>query len=119
MKSSLDLLRVPVSLPLAEGEEEIKTYTASYDSGNSVFSSWKLGNLHLTTERLLFVQVRKILFQINLKDIQKMEIVKRRWILGKKVKQLYIRWESSRVRNVYIAVKNPQIWEEIIESLKR
>lgn len=117
MKSSLDLLRKPTALPLIEGEEVLISYTASYDAGSSVSSSWRLGNLYLTTKRLLFVQVMKVLFQIPIREIQKMELVKRRWILGKKVEQLFICWGISRTRRVFIAVRNPQSWKETVESL--
>lgn len=117
MKSSLNLLRKIPTLLLVEGEEVLISYTASYDAGGSVFSSWRLGNLYLTTKRLLFVQVKKVLFQIPLREIQKMEIIKRGWILSKKVEQLCICWSNSPGRRVFIAVRNPQRWKESVESL--
>ena len=36
MRSYLDTIRKPVSLPLLPGEEVIKYYTASYDIGSSL-----------------------------------------------------------------------------------
>lgn len=112
------MLRKAPDLALQEGEEILNSYTASHDVGGSVFSSWRVGNLYLTKKRLLFVQVRKVLFQIPLERIQKMEIVKRRWILGKRVEQLCIWWDSDRIKRVFIAVKNPQKWKETVETLK-
>jgi len=114
MRSYLDTIRKPVNLPLLEGEEVIKYYTASYDIGSSLASSWRLGNLYLTNKRLLFVQVRKILFEVLLSQIKSINIVKRGWILGKKVKQLNIVCEGRRVP--YIAIKDPENWKWAIEE---
>lgn len=114
MRSYLDTIRKPVSLPLLLGEEVIRYYTASYDTGSSLASSWRLGNLYLTNKRLLFVQGRKILFQVLLSQIKTINIVKRGWILGKKVKQLNIVSEGRRVP--YIAIKDPENWKKTIEE---
>jgi len=114
MRSYLDTIRKPVSLPLLQGEEVIKYYTASYDIGSLLASSWRLGNLYLTNKRLLFVQGRKILFKVLLSQIKTINIVKRGWILGKKVKQLNIVSEGRRVP--YIAIKDPENWKKAIEE---
>ncbi|MCJ7789432.1 MAG: hypothetical protein MUP69_04485 [Candidatus Atribacteria bacterium] len=114
MRRDLDTIRKPVSLPLLPGEEVIKYYTASNDIGSSIASSWRLGNLYLTNKRLLFVQGRKILFQVLLSQIKTINIVKRGWILGKKVKQLNIVSEGRRVP--YIAIKDPENWKKAIEE---
>jgi HSP20 family molecular chaperone IbpA len=114
MRSDLDTRRKPMSLPLLPGEEVIKYYTASYDIGSSLASSWRLGNLYLTNKRLLFVQGRKILFQVILSQIKTIHIVKRGWILGKQVKQLNIISEGRRVP--YIAIKDPENWKKAIEE---
>jgi len=114
MIRGLDTIRKPVSLPLRPDEEVTKYYTASYDTGSSLASSWKLGNLYLTNQRLFFVQGRKILFQVPLNQIKIINIVKREWILGKKVKQLNIVSEGRRVP--YIAIKDPENWKKAIEE---
>ena len=114
MKSYLDTIRKPVSLPLLAGEEVTKFYTASYDTGSSLASSWRLGNLYLTNKRILFVQGRKILFKVLLSQIKTINIVKRGWILGKKVKQLNIASEGRRIP--YIAIKDPENWKKVIEE---
>jgi HSP20 family molecular chaperone IbpA len=115
MRRDLDTIRKPVSLPLLPGEEVIKYYTASYDIGSSLASSWRLGNLYLTNKRLLFVQGRKILFKVLLSQIKTINIVKRGWILGKKVKQLNIVVSEGR-RVPYIAIKDPENWKKAIEE---
>jgi len=114
MRSYLDTIRKPVNLPLLKDEEVLKYFTASYDVGSSLASSWRLGNLYLTNKRLLFVQVRKILFEVLLSQIKTINIVKRGWILGKKVKQLNIVSEGRRVP--YIAIKDPENWKRAIEE---
>jgi len=114
MRRDLDTIRKPVSLPLLPGEEVIKYYTASYDTGSSLASSWRLGNLYLTNKRLLFVQGRKILFMVLLSQIKTINIVKRGWILGKQVKQLNIISAGRRVP--YLAIKDPENWKKVIEE---
>lgn len=114
MRSSLDTLRKPVSIPLLQDERVVKYYTASYDVGSSLASSWRLGNLYLTNKRLLFIQGRKISFGILLNQIKTINIVKRRWILGKKVNQLNIVSPGKRVP--YIAIKDPDGWKKAIEE---
>ena len=117
MRRDLDTIRKPVNFPLLQNEEVLKYYTASYDVGSSLASSWRLGNLYLTNERLLFVQGRKILFGVLLNQIKTINIVKRKWILGKKVKQLNIVSQDKKVP--YIAVKNPEEWKKVIEERAR
>ena len=114
MRRDLDTIRKPMSLPLLFDEEVIKYYTASYDTGSSLASSWRLGNLYLTNQRLLFVQGRKILFQVILSQIKTINVVKRGWILGKQVKQLNIISAGRRVP--YIAIKDPENWKKAIEE---
>jgi len=114
MRSYLDTIKKPVNLPLLQDEEVLKYFTASYDIGSSLASSWRLGNLYLTNKRLLFVQGRKILFNVLLSQIKTINIVKRRWILGKKIKQLNIVSEGRRVP--YIAIKDPEDWKKAIEE---
>jgi len=112
MKYSLDTLRKAMPLSLLQDEEVLKYFTASYDVRSSLTSSWRLGNLYLTNRRLLFVQGRKILFGTPLNDIRDINIVKRKWILGKKVKQLHIVSQSRKIP--YIAIKNPEEWKKAI-----
>ena len=114
MKNYLDTIRKPVDLPLIPGEEVIMYYTASYDIGSSIASSWRLGNLYLTNIRLLFVQGRKILFKVLHSQIKTVNIVTRGWVLGKKVKQLNIITEGRKVP--FIAIKDPENWIKAIEE---
>ncbi len=104
------------SLSLA-GEEIILSCTASYDVGVA-FSCWRPGVLYLTNKKLFFVQVKKVLFQIFLNDIQKIEIEKRSWLLGKKINQLHICWQTDRARYIFIVVRDSRDWKRAIEIIK-
>lgn len=118
MKSSLDILREASMFSLDENEEIVNTYTASYDAGSAGFSFWRLGNLYLTRERLLFIQANKVIFMILLSEILRLDLIKRRWILGKRVMQLHIRWNHNvKIRHVFLAIKDPDVWKGQIETL--
>jgi len=117
-KYTLDLLERPTPFPLMRGERVIFYYTASYDTG-ALFSVWRPGILYLTNKSLLFVQVKKVKFEVPLREIQGMEIVKRKWIFGKSVPQLNLFWPNNLKKGIYIAVRNPQYWKESIEALKK
>lgn len=69
--------------------------------------SWRPGHLHLTTRRLIFAQGDKIAFQCYLEDLGKVDIVKRKCILGKMVKQLQI---VSNGRVNHIAIRKAENW---------
>ncbi|MFH1306419.1 MAG: hypothetical protein ABIH83_02040 [Candidatus Micrarchaeota archaeon] len=69
--------------------------------------SWKPGYLHLTTRRLIFAQGEKVTFQRYLEDLEKVDIVKRKCILSKMVKQLQI---VSGGRVNYIAIRKVDNW---------
>ncbi|MEW6456334.1 MAG: GRAM domain-containing protein [Acidobacteriota bacterium] len=116
IRSSLDKLRKLPEFPLEENEKIIEHYTASYDMGNSQFSSWRLGNLYLTNKRVFFAQGRKIIFNIPMSQIKDINIVERRWILGKKIEQLRISWGDTKTKFVYIGIKNPAYWKDLIEA---
>ena len=100
------------SLLLLPGEEVVLRGQGSYDAG-SLNSSWKLGNLYLTNKRLLFAQARRAIFGVALEEIKEVKIEPRRWLLGRKVKQLCLLTRGGRV---FIAMKDAQLWEELIKD---
>ena len=69
-----------------------------------------------TDKRLIFAQGTRIIFQGNLKNLVLCEIVKRKCILGKRVKQLRFVFEN---RNVYIATRNVEEWVDIIGQVAK
>jgi hypothetical protein len=118
MKSSLDILREASRFSLNVNEEIVNTYTASYDAGSAGSSFWRLGNLYLTRERLLFIQANKVIFMIPLSEIIQLDLIKRRWIFGKRVMQLYIQWNNHKqIRHIFLAIKDEDIWKGQIETL--
>ncbi|TCO77368.1 hypothetical protein [Marinisporobacter balticus] len=79
--------------------------------------SRQLGYLFLTNKRLLFMQVTKKIFETDLDGIIDLSIVKRIFLLGVRVKQLCITLNYRRGQGrVYIAVKNPGKWSEMIKE---
>lgn len=69
--------------------------------------SWKPGYFYLTTRRIIFAQGEKIVFQRYLEYLEGVDIVKRRCILSKMVKQLRI---SSNSRVNFIAIRRVENW---------
>lgn len=116
LRSSLDKRRKLPNFLLEENEKIIAHYTASYDVGTSNFSCWRLCNLYLTNRRVFFAQGRKLIFNIPLYLIKEITIVERKWILGKKIKQLHISWGNIKTKFVYIGIKNPHYWKGLIEA---
>ncbi|RDU24983.1 hypothetical protein [Anaerosacchariphilus polymeriproducens] len=79
-------------------------------------SIWRIGQLHLTKNRLYFIQMKKNLFVINLEKIIKISIIKRGWILGCKIKQLCIFYQSDKgEEHVFIALAAPEKWDFILK----
>jgi len=78
--------------------------------------SWKLGSIHLTDKRLFFLQGTGKPFQVDLDKIQGLEVVKRGWLLGVKIRLLCVSFRSGRIeRTAYFGVKKPEKWMEEIK----
>ena len=92
----------------AEHEEIVISMSGSFDEGVSLHSHWKFCNVVLTPQRLVCYQVHRILASIPIKNILSLEIEKREWILGKKVKQLCIRSLGNKL--IYLGVCDPEKW---------
>ena len=76
--------------------------------------SWKPGHLYLTTKSLIFSQGSRVFFHGDLKNLVLVEIIKRKCILGKMVKQLKFMFKN---RNVYIAIRNINEWNDAIAQV--
>lgn len=75
------------------------------------------GNLYLTSQRVVFVQVTKEIFEIGLDKIIEISIVKEKWIFGCRIKQLCIFYRyGKRQREEYIGIANPEIWRDKIKE---
>jgi len=74
-------------------------------------STWQLGHLFLTSRRLIFIQATKTILEYRLDKIIGMNIMKRSWLMGVKVKQLYIEFNCGGGREyAYIALAKPGEW---------
>lgn len=82
-------------------------------------ASWKQGRFFLTNRRLFFSHVSQKIFEVSLDEIAAMSIVKRRWLLGVRVKQLCIAYSANLdTEQVCITLAEPQKWVKVIrESL--
>lgn len=89
-------------------EELIKSFSASYDVGNAMISSWRLCNIYLTTKRLVLAQAKKIMKSFRFDEIKSGTIVERPWIARKKIPQIRINMKSGKV--YYVAVNNATGW---------
>lgn len=119
-KSSLDMLRKLEAPSTYEGEDVLLFDSASCDVGKTMVSSWRLGQLYLTTNHLIFVHGPKKTFNLNLDNIKCVSIIERPWVMGKMIEQLCVVPKVGKIgqRVFYIGVKNPKTWKEAIEGQK-
>lgn len=120
IKSGLDILR-ELSLPSEiDGEKVLMHSQAAYDAGSISRSSWKMGFLYLTANKIIFTQSENRLFEVPLDLLNEIQIVKRNWVPGKKVSQLcLIKGLEGRKDILYLSVKNPEEWIIFIETAKK
>lgn len=119
IRSGLDIVR-ELNLPSEiEGEKVLAHSQAAYDAGSISRSSWKMGFLYLTADRLIFTQGGNRLFEIPLDSLNEFQIVSRNWVPGKLVQQLrLIRELDGKKRVFYLSVKEPGEWIRAIETAK-
>lgn len=80
-------------------------------------SAWQLGHLFLTDRRLIFIQANKTILEYRLDKIIGMSIRQRSWMMGIKVKQLYIEFNCGSGREqAYIALAKPGEWVAAIKE---
>ena len=79
--------------------------------------TWQLGHLFLTDRRLIFIQAKKTILEYRLDKIIGMNIMRRRWMMGIKVKQLHIEFNCGSGREqAYIALAKPGEWIAAIKE---
>jgi len=79
---------------------------------------WKMGNLHLSNERLLFEHQGRILFATFLEDVADVRLEMRKWLL-QHTRQLCISYRArpdDSVRVAYIAVRSPVGWQKAVKD---
>lgn len=110
IKSYFDVVKKEPVRPdfIAPDEELVDMFSASLDVGTRALSSWRLCNIYLTNRRLILAQARKIIKDFRFDRIQRVTVVERPWIAGKKIPQLEIVMKSGKP--YYVAVKDAASW---------
>jgi len=110
IKSYFDVVKKEPVRPdfIGPDEEFVEMSSASLDVGTRALSSWRLCNIYLTNGRLILAQARKIIKDFRFDRIQRVTVVERPWIAGKKVPQLEIVMKSGKP--YYVAVKDATSW---------
>ncbi len=118
-KSGLDTLKVRREPRLVNNEPVLLWQQGSYDCGSSLSSSWKLGFICLTKNNIYFLQGKRCVLEIDSQQIREITILKRSWVLGKVIDQLFIRIVDAiqRTKKYYFGVDKPERWKEAIEGV--
>ncbi len=80
-------------------------------------STWQLGHLFLTDKRLIFIQANKTVMEFRLDKIVQVNTMQRSWLMGIKVRQLCMEFNSGSGReHAYIALAKPGEWVAAIKE---
>lgn len=103
-----------------DGEKILMHGQGAYDDGNLLRSTWKMGRLFLTRNKLSFFQGQNRIFEISIDSLSKIAVVDRNWILGKVVEQLRLTREIDGMKRIFhLSVRNTDQWKEVIEAVKQ
>ena len=120
IRSALDLHRDLKAPKEIDGERVLMHGQAAYDAGNLARSTWKMGRLFLTRNKLSFFQGQNRIFEISIDLLSKIAVVDRNWIPGKVVEQLRLTREIDGMKRIFhLSVRNTEQWKETIEKLKK
>lgn len=79
--------------------------------------SWYLGHLYLTDRQLLFIQVTQKKFGARLDQIIGINIAKKPWFMGNRVKQVCIDFDIGKgLEQACIALAEPEKWVVAIKD---
>jgi len=93
---------------------------AAYDAGNPARSTWKMGRLFLTRNKLSFFQGQNRILEISVDSLSKITVVDRNWIPAKKVEQLRLTREEDGIKRIsHFSLRNAVQWKGAIENLKK
>ncbi|MDA2925968.1 PH domain-containing protein [Acidobacteria bacterium AH-259-G07] len=116
--SALDQVRMLDMPNSIDGEAVIYRGQAAFDGGSVFRSSWKMGQLYLTKDKLLFYQGQNRIREIQLSAIQDINVLERNWVPGKKTLQLCLIEQSGESRRKsYFSVNDAHSWRDHIENL--
>lgn len=120
IRSALDVHRDLKAPKEIDGEKVIMHGQGAYDAGNLARSTWKMGRLFLTRNKLSFFQGQNRILEILVDSLSKVDVIERNWIPAKKVEQLRLTREEDGIkRNFYLSVKKSGQWMEAIERVKK
>ena len=103
-----------------DGEKVLKHEQAAYDAGNLARSTWKMGRLFLTRNKLSFFQGQNRVVEISVDSLSKIAVVDRNWIPAKKVEQLRLTQEEDGIKRIsHFSMSNTNQWKGAIENLKK
>ena len=120
IRSALDLHRDFKAPKEIDGDKVLVQGQAAYDAGNLSRSTWKMGRLFLTSNKLSFFQGQNRILDISIDSLSKIAAVDRNWIPAKMVEQLRLTREIDGMKRIFhISVRNTDQWKEAIEKLKK
>jgi HSP20 family molecular chaperone IbpA len=105
--------RPPLEPRLADDEQIILHSQGGYKE--NVRSAWKLGQFHLTSNRLIFSVPAGILFEVALTDIESIDVEQARFALGKWKDVIAIAYRRPTTRaasTVQIIMRDLEFWRK-------
>lgn len=116
--SALDMHRDLKTPKKIDGEKVLIHGQAAYDAGNLARSTWKMGRLFLTRNKLSFFQGQNRILDISIDSLSEITVVDRNWIPAKKVEQLRLTRKINGMRRIFhLSIRNTDQWKEAIEEL--
>ncbi len=120
IRSALEMHRDLKAPKEIEGEKVLLHEQAAYDAGNLARSTWKMGRLFLTRNKLSFFQGQNRVVEISIDSLSKIAVVDRNWIPAKKVEQLRLTQEEDGIKRIsHFSVSNADQWKGAIENLRK
>ncbi|MCK4429889.1 MAG: hypothetical protein KAW19_01170 [Candidatus Aminicenantes bacterium] len=120
IRSALDLHRDLKAPKEIDGEKVLMNGQAAYDAGNFARSTWKMGRLFLTKDKLSFFQGQNRILEILIGSLGEIEVIERNWIPAKKVEQLRLTREEDGIKRIFhLSVRNADQWKKTIEAAEQ
>jgi len=101
-----------------DGEAVLEGGQAAWDGGSVFKSSWKMGQLFLTKDKLAFYQGQNQIKEIQVSAITGTEVLERNWVPGRKTTQLCVFFERGEIRRkAFYSFDDAGLWRDLIENL--
>jgi len=120
IRSGLEMHRDLKAPKEIDGENVLMHDQGAYDASSLARSTWKMGFLYLTKNKMVFFQGQNRILEIPLKSLSKIAVVDRNWIPGKLIEQLLLTREEDGIKRTFqFSVRNTNQWKGAIENLKK